>query len=204
MIISSAWTAVTSQREAVELCPQSSAPSPLVWDTWTWVTTRTCRTLEWSCCVVDCRVHTVDWRLSGEDPSSCLSDDTWTQQQVLTEGSCVLLCVFSLSVWMKHFINDEPGFIEVLCYVTWRVHGYGPASIVCCCGTDTTDTSTTAEDSLMNKQVTTHLYVNWSPGYFHIQAHLNKWEYHGIVCFSSSTQKVKLIQKEPQPSIECI
>jgi len=58
--------AVTSQREAVQLCPQLSAPSPSVWQNWTWVTT-TCRIQEWSSCLLDWRVQTVNWKLSGRD-----------------------------------------------------------------------------------------------------------------------------------------
>lgn len=61
---SSGWVAVTSQREAVELCLQFSAPSPLVWEIWTWVTT-TCRIQEWNYCVMDWTLHTVHWKLSG-------------------------------------------------------------------------------------------------------------------------------------------
>lgn len=61
----SVWVLVICRREAVKLCPQSSAPIPLVWESWTWVTT-TCRTQEWSCWLLEWRVHTVNWRLSGQ------------------------------------------------------------------------------------------------------------------------------------------
>ena len=56
--------AVTSQREAVKLCPQFSAPSPLVWERWTWQTT-SCMIQECGCCLLDWGVHTVHWKLSG-------------------------------------------------------------------------------------------------------------------------------------------
>ena len=69
------WVAVICQREAVKLCPQFSAPSPLVWESWTWVTT-TCRIQEWSICLLDWRVHTVNWRLSGQDLKDTCTD--WT------------------------------------------------------------------------------------------------------------------------------
>ena len=52
----SGWVAVICQREAVKLCLQFLAPSPLVWESWTWVTT-TCRIQEWSCCHQDWRVY---------------------------------------------------------------------------------------------------------------------------------------------------
>ena len=73
---SSGWAVVTSQREAVKLCPQFSAPSPPVWESWTWVTT-TCRIQEWSCCLLDWRVVIVNWKLSGQDTAACWSVKSW-------------------------------------------------------------------------------------------------------------------------------
>ena len=60
------WMAVTSQREAVKLCPQFSVPSPLVWERWTWVTT-TCRIQEWRDFLLNWRIHAVSLKLSGQD-----------------------------------------------------------------------------------------------------------------------------------------
>ena len=79
------WVSVTSQREAVQLCPQFSALSPLVWESWIKVTT-TCRIQEWSYCLLDWKVHNGDWRLWGQIPSACtwcwftqrLSPNVWT------------------------------------------------------------------------------------------------------------------------------
>ena len=59
------WVAVICQREVVKLCPQFSAPSPLVWESWTWVTTNS-RIQEGSWSLLDWRVHTAHWRLSGQ------------------------------------------------------------------------------------------------------------------------------------------
>ena len=69
--------AVICQREAVKLFPQFSAPSPLVWESWTWVTT-TCRIQEWSSCLLDWRVHTVNWRLSGQNKKKKKTCTDWT------------------------------------------------------------------------------------------------------------------------------
>lgn len=62
---SSGWVFVTSLRKVVKLCPHFWAPSPPVWESWTWATT-TCRTQEWSCSLLDWRVHNVAWKLSGQ------------------------------------------------------------------------------------------------------------------------------------------
>ena len=59
------WIAVSCQRDAVKLWPQFSAPTPLVWESWTWVP-MICRIQEWSGSLLDWRVHTVDWKLSGQ------------------------------------------------------------------------------------------------------------------------------------------
>ena len=55
------------QRSAVILWPQLWSQTPPIWESWTWVTT-TYRIQEWSCCVIFCRVQTVDWRLWGQIP----------------------------------------------------------------------------------------------------------------------------------------
>ena len=57
--------AVTSQRKAVRLSPQFSAPSLPVWESWNWATT-TCRMWEWSCLLLDWRVLTADWKYLGQ------------------------------------------------------------------------------------------------------------------------------------------
>ena len=59
------WMAVICQRDAVKLWPQFSALTPLVWESWTWVT-MICRIQEWSSSLLDCGVHTVHWKLSGQ------------------------------------------------------------------------------------------------------------------------------------------
>ena len=59
------WMAVICQRDAVKLWPQFSAPTPLVWESWTWVP-MICRIQEWSCSLLDWGVHTVHWKLSGQ------------------------------------------------------------------------------------------------------------------------------------------
>ena len=59
------WRAADCQRSAVLLWLQLWGQTPLIWENWIWPTT-TCRTQEWSCCVLDWRVQTVDWRLCGQ------------------------------------------------------------------------------------------------------------------------------------------
>ena len=71
IIISPDWLTVTSQRETVQLCPQFSAPSPLVWEIWTWVTT-TCGIQEWSSFLLDWRVQTVHWKRSGQNRAAII------------------------------------------------------------------------------------------------------------------------------------
>ena len=70
IIVSSDWLTVSSQRQVLKLCPQFSAASPLIWESWTWVTT-TCRTQEWSSFLLDWKVHTLPWKLSGQDSPTC-------------------------------------------------------------------------------------------------------------------------------------
>jgi len=64
------WVVVACQREAVKPWPRFSAPSLLVSESWTWVI-MTCRTQEWSCCLQDCSVWTVLWKISGEELEVC-------------------------------------------------------------------------------------------------------------------------------------
>ena len=68
-VVSLDWVAGTSQRSAVKLCHQFSAPSRVVWESWTWVTT-TCGIEEWCCYLQECRVHIVDWKHSGQGSST--------------------------------------------------------------------------------------------------------------------------------------
>ena len=60
---------VDSQRLTVKSLPQLWSQTPHIWENWIWATTA-CRTQEWSrkwsCCVLDWRVQTVDWRLWGQ------------------------------------------------------------------------------------------------------------------------------------------
>ena len=56
------WWTVDSQRLTVKSSPQLWSPTPHIWHIWTWVTT-TWMIQEWSCCVLDWRVQTVDLRL---------------------------------------------------------------------------------------------------------------------------------------------
>ncbi len=62
------WVKLGLQRNAVRSCHQFSASSPLIWESWTWVTT-TCRIQGWSFSLRDWRVHTVHWKFSGQDSS---------------------------------------------------------------------------------------------------------------------------------------
>ena len=55
---------VDSQRLTVKSWPQLWSQTPHIWENWIWVPTGW-RTQEWSCCVLDWRVQTVDWRLWG-------------------------------------------------------------------------------------------------------------------------------------------
>ena len=57
--------AVICQRDAVKLWPQFSAPTPVIWESWTWVP-MICRIQEWSCSLLDWGVHTVHWKFSGQ------------------------------------------------------------------------------------------------------------------------------------------
>ena len=57
--------AVICQRDAVKIWPQFSAPTLLVWESWTWAP-MICRIQEWSCSLLDWGVHTVHWKLSGQ------------------------------------------------------------------------------------------------------------------------------------------
>ena len=56
--------AVWSQRKAVLLWPQLWAPTPPIWECWTWATIIQ-ETQEWSYCQRDWRIQTGDWTLSG-------------------------------------------------------------------------------------------------------------------------------------------
>jgi hypothetical protein len=69
-IVYKGWIAVICQRDAVKLWPQFSAPTPLVWESWTWVP-MICRIQEWSCSLLNWGVHTVHWKLSGQFYSMC-------------------------------------------------------------------------------------------------------------------------------------
>lgn len=60
------WLTVTSQREAAVPCLQFSTPSPVVWQSWTWVI-MTCRILEWNFSLLDWRVRIVHWKLWGQE-----------------------------------------------------------------------------------------------------------------------------------------
>lgn len=64
-LASSDWVVVTSQRKVFKLCPQLLAPSPLDWESWTWATT-TCRNQDWTCCLLQQRIHIVHWKRSGQ------------------------------------------------------------------------------------------------------------------------------------------
>ena len=55
---------VWSQRKAVRLWPRLWDPTPPIWENWTWATIIQ-GTQEWSCCWLESRIQTVDWRLSG-------------------------------------------------------------------------------------------------------------------------------------------
>lgn len=50
----------------MKLCPRFLAPGPLVWESWTWLTT-TCTIQAWSFCLAQWRLHNVDLKLSGQD-----------------------------------------------------------------------------------------------------------------------------------------
>ena len=86
----SGWIKLGSQRNVARTCPQSSALSPPVWQIWTWVTP-TCRTQEWSCCLLDSGVQTANWRLSGQDT---VTDGLYVQS----------LMVFIYSHWSSLYI----------------------------------------------------------------------------------------------------
>ena len=110
--------AVICQRDAVKLWPQFSAPSPLVWESWTWVP-MICRIQEWSCSLLDWGVHTVDWRLSGQLDSMCKRHHKITHQKTFNRFAsievrnhthkyrifirisvlCVCVCVGCLAAW---------------------------------------------------------------------------------------------------------
>lgn len=60
------WVAVTCHTEAVKHCPQWWVSSPLVWESWTLVTT-TYRVQDWSSCLLQWRAHSVHWEFSGQD-----------------------------------------------------------------------------------------------------------------------------------------
>ena len=72
---------VDSQRLTVKSWPQLWSPTPPIWYIWTWVTT-TWRIQQWSSCLLDWRVQTVDWRLWGQ----------------FTDWTC---CSFSVNVDLK-------------------------------------------------------------------------------------------------------
>ena len=76
---------VDSQRLTVKLWPQLWSPAPPIWQSWTWVAT-TCRIQEWSCCRLDCRVQTVDWRLWGQFMCFTHVQCSSTKFKSITEG----------------------------------------------------------------------------------------------------------------------
>ena len=59
-----ACLAAWSHRKAVLLWPQLWAPTPPIWESWTWATI-TQETLELRCSLLDWRIHAGDWTLSG-------------------------------------------------------------------------------------------------------------------------------------------
>ena len=98
--------AVWSQRKAVVLWPQLWAPTPPIWESWTWATIIQ-ETQEWSFCQLDWRIHTGDWRLSGMD--------RW---QELTHCRCLWFLYFHVfplwSVIMKEVLFHLIMFIVLM------------------------------------------------------------------------------------------
>ena len=79
--------AVWSQRKAVHLWPQLWAPTPLIWESWTWVTI-TQETQEWSFWLLDWRIQTGDWKLSGTSVDSGLSSSKVSASSMLMKEFC--------------------------------------------------------------------------------------------------------------------
>ena len=63
-ILYSDFKTVNLRRSAVLLWAVLWCPTPPIWESWSYVLT-SCRIQEWSCFVIFCQVHTVDWRNCG-------------------------------------------------------------------------------------------------------------------------------------------
>ena len=123
--------AVICQRDAVKVWPQFSAPTPLVWESWTWVP-MICRIQEWSCSLMDWGVQTVHWKHSGQ---FYIKGFNWLIQiHVHTDGSfqgyfspllkMYELCAAVITLWTVLFqyrINDL-GKIHFIIYFLEIVH----------------------------------------------------------------------------------
>ena len=112
LYIFSGWVAVICQREAVKLCPQSSAPSPPVWQSWTWITT-TCRIQEWSCSLLDWRVQVVDWRPSGQNSLTSEAQSITRNYKLLSWqettqiNCCYVVVLLTLYLPLKRFSINQ-------------------------------------------------------------------------------------------------
>jgi hypothetical protein len=87
-----------SHRKAVLLWPQLWAPTPPIWECWTWATI-TQGTLELRCSLLDWRIHAGDWTLSGMERTAHhwgTKSPTWFKlllDEVVWRGSCHSCCV---------------------------------------------------------------------------------------------------------------
>ena len=106
------------QRSAVLLWPQLWSPTPPIWESCSWVET-SCRIQEWSCFVIFCRVHTVDWRFWGQLFFKCMiiwniQIQHWMNNNSLFQPSSALNWLFNTK-WLQAAILASK-VIYFICY----------------------------------------------------------------------------------------
>ena len=121
-----ACLAAWSHRTAVLLWPQLWAPTPPIWESWTWATI-TQETQELRCSLLDWRIHAGDWTLSGMERTAQHSGSmspTRIQPQdgVASEHSCNSCCVQSRWwIWMFPCLKTTSLFVSPQCGARWSV-----------------------------------------------------------------------------------
>ena len=111
---------VWSQRKAVLLWPQLWAATPPIWESWTWATIIQ-ETQERSYCLLDWRIHTGDWTLSGMDRQCVIEEEeleTFSLSELITDLNWIFdffffLTEVSCKCWKLNLIRFNQGFRRI-------------------------------------------------------------------------------------------